>query len=133
MPQENSSFFYTKREEGVVVCCKFLDVRILCSCSYPDRPGQNVPINLQQDKCYSLFCNSLPLYEWKSCTLKGQSLENGLLCIFQALGNFLLVINLEQKQWNTKVKEKETDPTWSQICSSLLHTRTGQPFLPPSL
>ena len=28
-----------------------------------------VPINLQLDKCYFLFCNFLLLYEWKSMIL----------------------------------------------------------------
>ena len=41
---------------------------------------------------------------------KGQGLENGLSCIFQAI----------KKAQNTKVKVRETDLIWSQICSSLL-------------
>ena len=51
----------------------------------------NVPVNLQQDKYYSLFCNFLSLYKLKNVILfKGQSLENGLSYIFQAIGNILL-------------------------------------------
>ena len=50
----------------------------------------------------------------------GQSIENGLSCIFQVVGNILLVISLQQKQYNTKVNIEETDPIWSQIYSSLL-------------
>ena len=42
---------------GVAGCCRLLGVGILCSCSCPRRPGRKVPVNLQQDKCYSLFCN----------------------------------------------------------------------------
>ena len=59
------------------------------------RSGHSVPVNLQQDKCYSLFCNWL--YKWKSvvCTLKGQSFENGLSYIFRAIGN---ILNSKQKQ-----------------------------------
>ena len=38
-------------------------------------------------RCYSLFCNFLSLYEW---TLKDQHPQNGISCIFQALGNILL-------------------------------------------
>ena len=34
------------------------------------------------------------------------SLQNGLSCIFQAIGN---IFNLQEKQQNTKVKVKETD------------------------
>ena len=48
-------------------CCKLLVARPLCSCSCPGRSGHNVPINLQ-DKCYSLFCNFLSLYEGKIVT-----------------------------------------------------------------
>ena len=50
-------------------------IHIGCSCE------------LQYNTCYSLFCNFLSLYEW---TLKGQSSENRLSCILQALGNILL-------------------------------------------
>ena len=62
------------------------------------RSGRDVPVNLQQDKYYSLFCNFLFLNEWTTLYLTGQSLENGLPCIFQEIGNILLVINLKQKQ-----------------------------------
>ena len=34
------------------------------SCSWPCRSVHHVPINLQQDKCDSLFCNFLSLYQW---------------------------------------------------------------------
>ena len=71
--------------KDVVSCCRLLGVGILCSCSCPHRSGHDVPINLQQDKYYSLFWNFL--YEW---TLKGWNLENGLSCIFQTICNILL-------------------------------------------
>jgi len=58
-----------------------------------------VPVNLQQDKYYSPFCNFLSLYEWESViTVKGQSLEKGLFCMFQAAGNILL--QKVQRQYN---------------------------------
>ena len=62
--------------------------------------------------------------EWKSVILcytsKGQYLENGLSCIFQALGNML---HWKQKQEIANVQVKETDPVGGggQICLSLLH------------
>ena len=62
-------------------------------------------ISIRMEKCYSL---------------KGQSLENGLFCIFQAIAN---ILNSKQKQQNTKVKVKEIDLIWSQICSSLLQSQ----------
>lgn len=58
----------------------------LCSWYYYHRSGHNVPINLQLNKRYSLFCSFL-----KKCSIiKSQSLENGLSCVFQATGNVLL-------------------------------------------
>ena len=79
--------------------------------------GYDVPVNLQQDKCYSRFCNFLHLYEWKVLHLERS--ENGLSCIFQAIGS---ILNLKQKQSNAKVKVKETDLIWSKICSSLFQS-----------
>ena len=59
-------------------CNKLLGARILCSCICPCRSGHNVSINLQQDKYYSLFCNFLSLYEWKSVILlKLRTLRRG--------------------------------------------------------
>ena len=51
----------------------------------------HVSVNLQQDKCCSLFCNFLSPYEGKSVTytLKGQSLKTGLFCRLQAVDNIL--------------------------------------------
>ena len=55
----------------------------------------------------------------ESCyPFKGQSLENGLSYMFQAIGS---ILNTKAKQQKTKVKAKETDPIWTQICSSRLH------------
>lgn len=71
----------------MVSFCRLLDVRLLCSCTCPHRSGHDLLVNLQKDKCYSLFCNFLYLYEW---TFKDQSSENMLSCIFQAIGNILL-------------------------------------------
>ena len=43
-----------------------------------------VPVNLQQDKCYSLFCNFLSLYEWKNVTLlKVRALRMGYHIYFR--------------------------------------------------
>ena len=79
----------------VIVCCRLLGVGILCSCCCPCRSGHDVPVNLQQDKCYSLFCNFISPCEWKNIILKGQSLEIGLSCIFHAIGN---ILNSKEKQ-----------------------------------
>ena len=81
------AFLKARWERGVVSCCKLLGLGILCCCSCPQRSGQDVPINLQQDKCYSLFCNFLSLYEW---TLKDHNPKNRLSYIFQTVGNILL-------------------------------------------
>ena len=50
----------------MVACYKFLGVGILCSCSYSYRSGHDIPVNLQHDNCYFLFCNFLSLDKWKS-------------------------------------------------------------------
>ena len=42
-----------------VVSCFKLGAEILCSHSSPCRSGHYVPVNLQQNRCYSLFCNFL--------------------------------------------------------------------------
>ena len=47
-------------------CCKLLGAGILCSCPCPHKAGQDIPVNLQQDRCCSLVCNLISLYKWKS-------------------------------------------------------------------
>ena len=53
------AFLKARWERGVVSCCKLLGLGILCCCSCPQRSGQDVPINLQQEECYCLSCNFL--------------------------------------------------------------------------
>lgn len=59
------------------------------------------------------------LSEWK-----GQSLENGLSRIFQALGNVPLqkvqASMAKYEPQSTRVRIEETDRIWSQVCSLLL-------------
>ena len=102
---------------GMVGCCKPHGVRILCSCSCPSRSGHKGPVNLQQDTVLVSVLQLFIYMNGKVLHLKGQSIENGLFCVFQALGN---ILNSKQKQWNRKTKVKETDLIWGQICSSLL-------------
>ena len=62
----------------MVGCCKLLGVGIICSCGGPHKSDHDVPVNLQQDKCYSLFNNFLSLCEWKSVIpLKARALRMG--------------------------------------------------------
>ena len=44
--------------------------------------GYEVPVNFQQDKHYSLFCNFLSQMSEKCYTFKCQSLRNGPSCTF---------------------------------------------------
>ena len=81
-------------------------VWVQCSCKPSTRQ-----IVLSVLQCF------ISIWMKKRYTFKGQSLENGLSCLFQAIGNSL---HLQQKQQTTKAKVKETDPIWSQICPSLL-------------
>ena len=105
-------------------CCELLGVRFLYSCNCPRRSG-HVHIglvNLQKDKCCSLFCDFLSLYEW---TLKCQSPKNRLSCIFQAISNIIFqrcrVSMTKHRQQGTKIKVKGRDLIWIQISFSLLH------------
>ena len=67
---------------GIFNYWKPLGPRILCSYSCPHRSGNNVPVNFQQDKYYSVFCNFVSLCEWKSVIpLKGQNPERALLYV----------------------------------------------------
>ena len=79
--------------------------------------SQDVPVNLQQDKYYSLSCNFLSLYDW---TLEGQGPEKRLFCIFQNIGNIFfhkrnIVSMTKHRHQSTKVKVKGIDLVWSQI------------------
>ena len=102
----------------MVAWYKFLGVGILCSCSYSYRSGHDIPVNLQHDNCYFLFCNFLSLDKWKSVIClqvkpERQSHENGLSYILQATGNVLLercrASMTKHKQQNTKLIAKGAD------------------------
>ena len=60
----------------------------------------------------------------KCYALKGQSLENGLSCVFQTIGSILLqrctASMSKHRQQSTKVRTKGIDPIWNQGYSSLL-------------
>ena len=72
------AFFYTKRRGGMAAYCRLFGAGILCSCCCLERSGCNVPVNFHPDKCYSLFCNFLSLYEWASVIpLKVRALRMG--------------------------------------------------------
>ena len=106
-------------------CCKLLGVGILWSCSCPSRSGHNVPINLQQDKCYSLFCNFLSLCEWRSVIpLKVRALRMGYHLYFRLWATLFYrtcrASMTKHRPQSTKVRAKGIDPLWSQVCSSLL-------------
>ena len=53
------AFLKARWQRGAVGCRKLLDAAIF----HPRRLGQDVPVNLQQNKCHSLFYNFLSLYE----------------------------------------------------------------------
>ena len=93
--------------KGVIICCKLHGTGVLCSCRCPHRSGHYTPLNLQQGKCYSLFRSFVYLYECKCvCYIfKGQSPENGLFCIFQAVGNTLL--QKVQRQHDSAQEKKQ--------------------------
>ena len=55
----------------------------------------------------------------KCYTFTYQSLENGL-CIFQAVGNILLVITCSKSN-RTQILRLKKIEKWNQICSALLY------------
>lgn len=59
-------------QRGMVSFSWLPGVGFLCFFICPCRSGHDIPINLQQDKCCSMFCKFLSLYEW---TLGGQTPE----------------------------------------------------------
>lgn len=104
-----SDFSYPKKEGQVAGCCKLLGIRIPCPYSCPFRSDHNVPVNLQQDRCYSLFC-SFYLYV-------NEKWYNLLSCIFQTKGNTLLqrTNKTKHRQLSTKVGAKRMDPIWYEV------------------
>ena len=107
-------------------CCRLLGAGILCSCSCPCRPVHHVPVNLQQDKCHSLFCNYLSLCEWKSVIpLKVRALSMGYHVYFRLEATFFYkrcrASMTKHRQQSTRLRAKGIDAMWSQVCSSLLH------------
>ena len=107
----------------------------------PHRSSHNVPVNLQQHKYYSLFCNFLSLYEGESVILiplkVGWSLENGLSCIFQAVVNILLgrcrASMTKDRQQSTRVRARGVDQIRNQIfffsVPVLLHPQFSNPSM----
>lgn len=114
----SKAFSKAKLKRGVVGCCKLLGIGILCSYSCSYRLGHNVPVNLRQDRCYSLFCSHL--CEWESVVpLKVR--EQALLYISGCRQHSVLVA----KAIDTKAKVQGADPIWSHMCSSLLQENTA--------
>ena len=80
----------------MVGSCRLLGVKILCSHSCP--VGQvDVPVNLQPDMSFSVLQLFVSVWREECYTLKGQSLENGLPCIFHARGSILIAKVIEHK------------------------------------
>ena len=75
---------------------------------------------LPKQSCY--FC-SATFYVYMKIKPGRQSLEKGLLCIFQAAGNILLQryssSMTKHKQESTKFRAVRIVSIWSQVCSSV--------------
>ena len=107
---------------GVVSCCKLLGIGILRSCNDPLRSGHDVTVNLQQDKCYSLFFNFLSLCECCCCWVasvvsdsvqphRRQPLESPIPGILQARTLEWVAISFSNA-WKWKVKMKSLSHIW---------------------
>ena len=89
-----------------------LSRQVWSQCSYKPSTRQKLSsvlhllISIRMEKCY---------------TFKDQSLENGLFCIFQAIGNILLTCSKSRQIQRLK------DPLWSQIFSPLLQGQCHTP------
>ena len=71
-----------RRGGGAVVIggCKLLGAEILPFAAAHRGQLADAPVNLQEDRCSSVFCNFLSPYEWKSLTLlKAGALRIGCL------------------------------------------------------
>ena len=77
---------------------------VMSQCSYKPPTGQML---------FSVLQLLISIWMEKCFTLKGESLQNGLPIHFR--------LRQHSKSWNTKGKVKESEPIWSQICSSLLN------------
>ena len=97
---QNSAFLYTERGEGVAGCCTLLCFRSLYSCSCSGRSSPDVSLNLQQSKCYSLFCNILSVHEWGKVVLplKVRALRMGCPVYFRLQATFLTCIKSNRIQ-----------------------------------
>lgn len=109
--------FYTERGGGMIGCCKLLGIKILCSCSCPCRSGHQRSCKPPTRQTL-LFVLKLCISIWMEncCTCKGQNPENELSCILDYRQHCKCVA----KARDYKVKVKERDLIWSQVCSSLL-------------
>ena len=128
--------FVLKGEEVWLVVTNFLVSESFVLAAVHIGQVTDVPVNLQQDKGYSLFCNSLSLYEWKSVIpLKVRALRTGSPVYFRLQETFFYkrcrASMTKHRPQGTKVKEKGTDLMWSQICSSPLHY--GRNCVPPQI
>ena len=69
-----------------------------------------------------IFC-SVTFYAWKHVnTFKDQNSEDGLSCIFQAIGiafSYKRCKDHIKPRQGTTVRIKRIDPIWSQVCSLL--------------
>ena len=91
----SKTFLKAKWGKDVVGCCKLLGVESSVFAAVHVGSGHDVPVNLQ-DTCYSLFCNFfIPVWIDKCYTYIDKSLEDGLSCVFHAIGN---ILNSKQRQ-----------------------------------
>ena len=76
-----------QKGQVVAVCCKLLDAGVLCSCRCLCRLSLCSCKPPTRQMSFSARKLLICVYAW---TLKYQSPENGLSCVFQAIGNILL-------------------------------------------
>ena len=117
-------------------CCKSLG--ILCSYSCPLRSGHNVPVNLQHDKSYFLFCKFLSLYDCKSVIpLKVRALRMGYPVYFRLYATVFYkscrASMTKHRQQRTKVRARfNMESGFFLLChSSFRHQASNSESSPP--
>ena len=84
LPKLEFSTSFVLKPERLWFVLQVSGAGILYPCGCLCASGHNVPINLQQEKSDSLFCNFLSLYEWESVIpLKVRALRMGYPVYFR--------------------------------------------------
>ena len=110
-------------------CCKLLVSESFVLAG--QRSGHNVPVNLQQDKCYSLFCNFFSLHEWKSVIpLKVRAWRMGSPVYFRLWATFLTCSKSSRIQRLKEKKQIQYGVRFVLLCDTKTSSASGREKVP---